>query len=185
MNPLSFIEPNVITPALELFTLFMNQGGPVLWVLAVVAGVCMLLIIERLIYILTVFPKEEKAWQLKWKQRANPDAWASRALREAWLFEAHTQLFRHLNLLKGLVLICPMLGLLGTVTGMIFVFDVQATQGVNHYRELASGISKATLPTFAGMLIAVVGAFSHARLARFCDNKDAALEQALRHHENK
>lgn len=180
MNPLSFVHSNLIAPAWESFLLFMSQGGVVLWVLAFVAGGAWLLIIERIIFIVTVFPKQEKEWQWMWKQRADPASWASRALREAWLFEAHTQLFRHLNLIKALVLICPMLGLLGTVTGMILVFDVQATQGLNHYRELASGISKATLPTFAGMLIAVVGAFSHARLARFCDNKDTALEQALR-----
>ncbi len=54
-----------------------------------------------------------------------------------------------------LVAICPMLGLLGTVTGMISVFDVMATQGSSQPRLMASGISLATLPTMAGMVAAL------------------------------
>ncbi len=159
---------------------FMGEGGAVLWVLALVAGGGAFLIIEHLLYLFFVFPQQEIEWKSKWAKRTNRASWASGAVRDAWLFEAHIQLFRHLDLIKSLVQICPMLGLLGTVTGMIFVFDAQSMQRVAEYREIASGISKATLPTFAGMLIAFIGAFSHSRLTLFCQRKDDALAKALR-----
>ena len=62
---------------------------------------------------------------------------------------------------KTLVALCPMLGLLGTVTGMIEVFDVMAAGGGNT-RGMAAGVSKATLPTMAGMVAAPLGLLSQA-----------------------
>ena len=60
------------------------------------------------------------------------------------------ELQRGLQIIKSLVALCPMLGLLGTVTGMIEVFDVMAIAGSGNVRGMAGGISKATLPTMAG-----------------------------------
>lgn len=73
-----------------------------------------------------------------------------------------------------------MLGLLGTVTGMISVFDVMANQGSSQPKLMASGISLATLPTMAGMVAALAGMFVHARLAKICRRKEHQLEKALR-----
>ena len=50
-----------------------------------------------------------------------------------------------------------MLGLLGTVTGMIEVFDVMAISGSGNARGMAGGVSQATLPTMAGMVAALSG----------------------------
>nr|NIP17524.1 MotA/TolQ/ExbB proton channel family protein [Xanthomonadales bacterium]NIX12314.1 MotA/TolQ/ExbB proton channel family protein [Xanthomonadales bacterium] len=55
------------------------------------------------------------------------------------------------------VALCPLLGLLGTVTGMIEVFDVMAISGTGNPRSMASGVSKATIPTMAGMVAALSG----------------------------
>lgn len=96
------------------------------------------------------------------------------------LGEAHNALNQNLNLIKVLVAICPMLGLLGTVTGMISVFDVMATQGSSDPKLMASGISLATLPTMAGMVAALAGLFVHARLSKTCRGLEMKLEQALR-----
>jgi biopolymer transport protein ExbB len=49
------------------------------------------------------------------------------------------------------------LGLLGTVTGMIEVFEVMAISGSGNPRSMASGVSKATIPTMAGMVAALSG----------------------------
>jgi biopolymer transport protein ExbB len=49
------------------------------------------------------------------------------------------------------------LGLLGTVTGMIQVFDVVAVLGTGNARALASGITMATLPTMVGMTVSIIG----------------------------
>lgn len=59
--------------------------------------------------------------------------------------------------LKLLVKLAPLLGLLGTVTGMVYVFEVIAISGTSNARALAEGIARATLPTMAGMAVAVLG----------------------------
>jgi biopolymer transport protein ExbB len=58
-----------------------------------------------------------------------------------------------------MVAICQLLGLMGTVTGMIDVFDVMAISGSGNARSMASGVSKATIPTMAGMVGALSGVF--------------------------
>ena len=64
---------------------------------------------------------------------------------------------KNINQIKGLVALCPLLGLLGTVTGMIEVFDVMAYTGTGNPRAMASGVSKATLPTMTGLVISISG----------------------------
>lgn len=64
---------------------------------------------------------------------------------------------KNFSLIKMLVGVCPLMGLLGTVTGMVSVFDVLAIAGSSDARSMASGISKATVPTMAGMLGALTG----------------------------
>ncbi len=159
---------------------FMAQGGAVRWWLAVVVLLCWLLVIERLLFLSVTFPKQRQHWVALWLQRADQHSWFARSIREQWLGEAHNALNQNLNLIKVLVAICPMLGLLGTVTGMISVFDVMATHGSSDPKLMASGISLATLPTMAGMGAALAGLFVHARLSKTWRGLDRKLEQALR-----
>ncbi len=56
------------------------------------------------------------------------------------------------------------MGLLGTVTGMIEVFDVMAIQGTSNVKAMANGVSMATIPTMAGMVIALSGILFEKRL---------------------
>jgi biopolymer transport protein ExbB len=60
-------------------------------------------------------------------------------------------------LIKTCVALCPLMGLMGTVTGMIEVFEVMAISGSGNPRSMASGVSKATVPTMAGMVAALSG----------------------------
>ncbi|PAR51041.1 hypothetical protein CGT94_05465 [Vibrio metoecus] len=159
---------------------FMAQGGAVLWWLAAVVLLCWLLVIERVLFLTLAFPKQRQHWITLWLQRSDQQSWFARSIREQWLGEAHIALNQNLNLIKVLVAICPMLGLLGTVTGMISVFDVMATQGSSDPKLMASGISLATLPTMAGMVAALAGLFVHARLSKTCRGLEMKLEQALR-----
>ena len=69
-------------------------------------------------------------------------------------------------MIGALIAICPLLGLLGTVTGMIEVFDVMAMLGSGNPRAMAAGVSKATIPTMAGMVVALSGYYLNIRLKR-------------------
>ncbi|KLV04258.1 TolQ [Photobacterium aquae] len=159
---------------------FMNQGGQILWWLAAVVVFSWLLVLERVLYLGFTYPKQKKQWLAQWQARSDQTSWYAHAARDGWLNQAHLALNQHLNLIKVLVAICPMLGLLGTVTGMISVFDVMATQGSSQPRLMASGISLATLPTMAGMVAALTGMFVHSRLSKACLLRELKLEKLLR-----
>ncbi|MCW8335242.1 MotA/TolQ/ExbB proton channel family protein [Vibrio paucivorans] len=159
---------------------FMQQGGQVLWWLAAVVAVFWCLVIERVLYIAFYFPKQRSEWIYAWQQRQDHASWHARAIRDSWVSQAHMALRQNLNFIKVLVAICPMLGLLGTVTGMISVFDVMANQGSSSPKLMASGISLATLPTMAGMVAALAGMFVHSRLAKKCNLLELKLEKSLR-----
>jgi biopolymer transport protein ExbB len=160
--------------------LFMSMGGQILWWLAGLVLVFWLITIERLIYLFNTFPKQQHLWLEAWNARAEHHSWFARKQRDAWLSEAHLALFENLNLLKLLIGLFPMIGLLGTVTGMISVFDVLAEQGTSQPKLMASGISMATLPTMAGMVAALAGVFSYSRLMVVLNKREIHLEKLMR-----
>ena len=79
----------------------------------------------------------------------------------------------------SLVAAAPLLGLLGTVTGMVEVFDVMAITGSSNARAMAAGISKATLPTMAGMVTSLSGIFFIAQIESKTRKAIANVEDEL------
>ena len=96
--------------------------------------------------------------------------------------EATELLDRNMLTIKTLVAMCPLIGLLGTVTGMISVFETMAQQGTGNPRLMASGISMATIPTMAGMVAALSGVFFSSRLDAKVKLAKAKLIDSLPHH---
>jgi biopolymer transport protein ExbB len=82
------------------------------------------------------------------------------AIEETGRHVAH-DLERFLNSLGTIAAITPLLGLLGTVVGMIQVFSVITDVGVGSPGELAGGISKALITTAAGISVAVPALIFH------------------------
>ncbi len=68
---------------------------------------------------------------------------------------------RYLNTLGTIAVITPLLGLLGTVIGMIKVFNAITVSGVGDPTVLAGGISEALISTAAGLLVAIPALFFH------------------------
>ena len=89
------------------------------------------------------------------------------------------RLRRTLPWLKLLVALCPLLGLLGTVTGMIAVFDSLAMTETSQARAMADGVARATLPTLTGMAVAVVGLMFTSRLEQIIRREDQRLHDRL------
>jgi biopolymer transport protein ExbB len=81
--------------------------------------------------------------------------------------------------IQTLVALCPLLGLMGTVTGMIEVFDVMAISGTGNARSMAAGVSKATIPTMAGMVGALSGVFLITMITRTIEGRVEGLEESL------
>ena len=82
-------------------------------------------------------------------------------------------------LIKTLIALCPLVGLLGTVTGMIQVFDALALNGTGNPRLMAAGVARATLPTLAGMAVAVSALLLFNRLASWRDQEQQKLQSRL------
>ncbi len=150
--------------SLEQILRFMESGGTVLWGIFGVSLVLWGLIIERYIYLHIDHPRHVKQVVESWRTRTDMSSWFARKIRESMVSEISLRLTRSLSLIKALVAVCPLLGLLGTVTGMIHVFDVLAMQGSGNVRAMAAGVSMATTPTMAGMVVALSGLFFSSQL---------------------
>lgn len=141
-----------------------NAGGFVIWVILLVSIVLWGLLLERYLFLWFDYPKLKKEYLGKWEQYSDKTSWQSEKFREAIIAEVSLSLNKTMLLIKSLIGLCPMLGLLGTVTGMIHVFDVMTYLDSNNARAMASGISMATIPTMAGMVIAISGIYFSVRL---------------------
>ncbi|MCP3674735.1 MAG: MotA/TolQ/ExbB proton channel family protein [Gammaproteobacteria bacterium] len=87
------------------------------------------------------------------------------------------ELEKFLNTLGTVAHIAPLLGLLGTVLGMIKVFTVITIQGVNDAGALAEGISEALLTTAAGLSVAIPALIFHRYFERRIEEFVIGMEQ--------
>jgi len=144
-------------PFLETIRDFIELGGPVLRVIGLVTLFMWMLIIERLVYMRTGHRKLVRKAHNLWDMRTDYSSWQAHQIRNRIISQVSANAERNLALIKTCVALCPLLGLLGTVTGMIEVFEVMAISGSGNPRSMASGVSKATVPTMAGMVAALSG----------------------------
>ena len=115
----------------------------------------------------------------RWASRSDHVSWSARTLRDVWTQALVDQLRGPLPWLKLLVALCPLLGLLGTVTGMITVFDSLSLSDTHQARAMADGVARATLPTLTGMAIAVVGLLFISRLEHVIRREDQRLHDRM------
>jgi len=106
---------------------------------------------------------------------------APREALETHESECMNFLKRDLVILAALTAIAPLLGLLGTVVGMIQTFDAVATVGGNTGIRVADGISQALITTQFGLVVAVPGIFSIARLKRMLRNTQVVMAECRSH----
>ncbi|WP_304639504.1 MotA/TolQ/ExbB proton channel family protein [Pseudomonas sp.] len=170
-----------MTEGLSLLRGFLDSGGWVLWSIFAATILLWTLMLERLWFLARVFPRRAQQLQQRWLARQDRRSQAARQIRTAWLSGAQLSLNRSLPMVRVLIALCPLLGLLGTVTGMIQVFDVMAISGQGNPRAMAAGVSRATVPTMAGMVIAISGLFCLARLDQQSRRAFQRLTDQLRH----
>jgi biopolymer transport protein ExbB len=98
------------------------------------------------------------------------------AIEEAGSRIVH-DLERYLNTLGTIAAMAPLMGLLGTVFGMIEIFSSFMESGLANAPVLAGGISKALLTTAAGLIVAIPAVFFHRFLLRRVDELIVSMEQ--------
>lgn len=178
----------------------LRRGGPVMWVLLALSFVSLTLIVERMIFWFRTHNSARLARvaQLT-KLLRNGDRNGARAVAESdgsvygrfaltlldenvteatavHAVELHRpDIDRYMGFLSTIISAAPMLGLLGTVTGMILTFQFMSNQTTMNEQSIGLGLSEALLNTAAGLIVAITALFpynafrvqSNRALARF------------------
>ncbi len=160
----------------------LSAGGDVLWFILLASVGLWSLVTERLLYFKFAYPALQHGWLEQWRRRNHCSPRVAFHIRRAILSEAKISMERYMGAIKMLIAICPMLGLLGTVTGMIQVFDVMAVTGNGNARSMAAGISQATISTMAGMMIAICGLYMHKLIEKNAHDRIQHLAHLLKQH---
>jgi biopolymer transport protein ExbB len=134
-------------------------GGPwVIWIFA--SGVVMwTLVLERYWYFSRILPGQANAMLAVWEARGDRNSWLARHVRRAMISRLNVGMTANFPLLKVLVPLSPLLGLIGTVSGMLEVFDSMALRGSADARSMASGVSHAMICTMTGLAISITGLY--------------------------
>ncbi|MAD90110.1 MAG: biopolymer transporter ExbB [Pseudoalteromonas sp.] len=169
----------LLLDAINALRSFLDTGGQVLLVIGVLIFAMWLLILERFIYVFGLYKKQRKDVITNWKARSERNSWNAEQIKQAEISRIGIKLNNNLPYIGVMVALCPLLGLLGTVTGMIEVFNVMAITGTGSARSMAAGVSKATIPTMAGMVGALSGVFAVTFLQRKAKREVELLEDKL------
>ncbi|MGN0922393.1 MAG: MotA/TolQ/ExbB proton channel family protein [Cellvibrio sp.] len=159
---------------------FLDQGGILMYAIALLTFWMWVLVFERVIYFKGKGLKSDiQTYLSQWESRNERKSWNASQIRIGLISRINEKISTNLDMIGALVALCPLMGLMGTVTGMIEVFGVLANTGGGDVKSMASGVSKATIPTMAGMVAAISGLFASTYLTRVADNEKALFADHL------
>lgn len=108
--------------------------------------------------------------------RAHNRSIMKEAIEEAGRHEVH-EMERFLNTLGTVAAVAPLIGLLGSVVGLMEVFSSMTTHGVGNPQALGSGISKIMIATAAGLAVAIPALIFYRYFQRRVDELAVSMEQ--------
>lgn len=185
VEPPAALDPAAAASAADLFWSLMERGGPVMWPILLLSIISVALVLERAWFWHMNHAGGRIAWlgRLGAAMRKGDRAACEKLLRrnrtiygriaERMLDEGATEsvaldaveqerprIDRFMNMLSTIVTAAPMLGILGTVTGIIKSFDLMGQQsGMIDPRMVSGGIAEALLTTAAGLVVALLTLF--------------------------
>ena len=160
-------------------TLF-EQGGFILMAILAASLYMWFLLVERYWCHRAQLPEVRKHLRSQWQAESDGPLTASRIRRiKALVGDLRAEADKNMLALNALVAILPLLGLLGTVSGMIKVFEVMTIFGSGNTRGMASGISEALVTTMAGLFTALSGLFFVSDLERRSEDVSRTFEAEL------
>lgn len=156
---------------------FLGRGGAVLpWIFAL-SFVMWSLILDRYrcLHALTIAPAWQEGESEKTQRLHTPRV--ARRLHRQQVADVALHARRYLPLIRTLIQTLPLLGLLGTVSGLIHCFEAIALFGENNRRAVASGIAEALIATLSGLVTALSGLYFSIDLEQRAARLRAQAEQ--------
>jgi len=172
---------------------FLNVGGPVLWVLAILSVVTLALVLAKLVqFAIARTGSRAGRGALGAVQAATGRAIETHGADRSYAEDAGRRTARHimrpleggLGTLGMIAMLSPLVGLLGTVIGMIDAFQaLEGASGTVDPSLLSGGIWIALLTTAAGLVVAIPATLAHGwfegRLTRFADEAECTIGETL------
>jgi biopolymer transport protein ExbB len=158
---------------------FIDRGGPVLVIIMIAAFFMWMLLLERLFYFRFAHNQVAAQAVAEWRSRKDRKSTYAHWVREQLISEVRQKAEQNVHLTKTIVAIAPLFGLLGTVTGMVQVFDVMAITNGADAKAMSAGVSRATVPTMAGMVVALSGIIFASQLDRRVNRSVQAVEDQM------
>ncbi len=182
------------------------KGGPVMWPLMACSVVALAVVLERLFFWLVVsVHKNQKLVNRIFTlteagefDTAIKEGEASKCLvcriltaglahrnyglvqsLEAAAMQEIERMKRFLSVLDTIITLAPLLGILGTVSGIIVSFDLLGSAGIEDPKAVTGGIAQALLTTAAGLAIAIVALLPYNALTRKVEKVTRYLEQLM------
>lgn len=156
-------------------------GGPVVDLIFAACVLMWTLAIERYLWFRMSLPRETRRMLADWQKRGERTSWSSRQIRKAMISRLNSGMSSNLPLLRVLVPLCPLLGLLGTVSGMLDVFDSMAARGSADARTMANGVSEAMTCTLTGLAVSISGLYPVYYFQRRVRAETARLAETFAH----
>jgi len=178
---------------------FIRSGGIIIVPLIVLSILMWILIMDRVLFFRRLYKKNmdsRTAWNhirenilpdpgvyrgvisllvADFLTRRSGDRELDRKILDETVLKINRRLTDYLAVIGVLAAIAPLLGLLGTVTGMIATFDVLAVFGTGNAKAMAGGISEALITTQTGLMVALPGLY----MKGFLDRRALSLKQRV------
>jgi biopolymer transport protein ExbB len=136
-----------------------GEGGPFVWLIFLNGALLWMLAAERYwFYGYRLIPMVNEL-HAKWVARKDHNSWAARQIRRGMISQLNAAMTAGLPILNMLVPLAPLLGLIGTVSGMLEVFDSMSLRGSADARTMASGVSHAMVCTMTGLAVSITGLY--------------------------
>jgi biopolymer transport protein ExbB len=146
-------------PLVRAIVHLVEDGGPFVALIFASGVLLWALVFERWWFFRTQLPRLAAGIQQEWAARKDHDTWCARQIRQALISRVNAAMKAGFPVLQVLVPMAPLLGLIGTVTGMLEVFDSMALRGNADARAMASGVSEAMICTMTGLAVSVSGLY--------------------------
>lgn len=175
----AWLREALYAPFVSLENFFVAGGWVLKWIVGV-ALVLWVLVLERYWYLWRVYPAQVAQRFAAWRARTERSSWTARCVRDLLISELTVGMTAPLPLIRVIVPLAPLMGLLGTVAGMLEVFNALQEHGGVDVRAMSAGVSHAMVATLAGLVVSLVGLLFYTQLVARIAHRSARLKDVFR-----